>query len=139
MQEFVFYAKIIYFQEYSHCDHILLLLGAAEWNRYIRQFCRRYFTFQAKQGTLSLKVLCFEISWKKHFALQNMLDPVYSAGAGRARAECGLNWGTRYPNFVRLQWRARPGLNFNLSIFCPSGALHVNKQLFGGTPFERLL
>ena len=60
------------------------------------------------------------------------LDPVYSAGAGRARAERGLNWGTRYPNFVRLQWRARPGLNFNLSIFCRSGALHVNKRLFGG-------
>ena len=46
----------------------------------------------------------------------------------QGRAKRGLNWGTRYPNFVRLQWRARPGLNFNLSIFCRSGALHVNFQ-----------
>ena len=30
----------------------------------------------------------------------------------QARAERGLNWGTRYPNFVRLQWRARPGLRY---------------------------
>ena len=56
-------------------------------------------------------------------------DPVYSAGAGRAQAERSVYSG--------LQSSARA--NFNLSIFCRSGALHVNKRLFGGAPFERLL
>ena len=48
---------------------------------------------------------------------------------GRARAEPSLNCGTRPSNYVRLQWWARPGLNFNLSIFCRSGAMDVNKRL----------
>ena len=30
----------------------------------------------------------------------------------QARAERGLYWGTRYPNFVRLQWRAKFGTPF---------------------------
>ena len=71
---------------------------------------------------------------QSHFLLliMRVSDPVYSAGPGWAAAEPGLNCGTRPPNFVRLQWRAQPGLNFNISMFCRSGALHVNKQLFGG-------
>ena len=56
------------------------------------------------------------------------LDPVYSEKRARP-------WPGLLGPAILCVYSARPGrgLNCNLSIFCQSGALHVNKQLFGGT------